>query len=180
VEGEWMTADEILDVSEKDAAFYNYGNGGLTLSGGEPLMQGAFLTDILQKAKKRRLNLAMETCGYGSYAVLVAAAACLDTILFDIKTLDRERHILYTGHPNDLILQNFERLCTDFPRLDKFVRTPLIPGFNDAPDDLREIRALLHGRPNVRHEILPYHRLGEEKYRMLGREVSPLGGEAPE
>jgi pyruvate formate lyase activating enzyme len=170
VEGKWMTADEILDAAEKDAAFYNYGDGGLTLSGGEPLMQGAFLTEVLQKAKKRRLHLAMETCGYGSYDILAASAACLNTILFDIKTLDRERHILYTGRPNDLILQNFERLCADFPLLDKHVRTPLIPGFNDSPDDLPQIRALLHGRPHVYHEILPYHRLGETKYHMLGRE----------
>lgn len=169
VEGKWMSADEILEVAERDAVFYSYGDGGLTLSGGEPLMQGGFLTDLLQKARKRRLHLAMETCGYGRYDVLAAAAASLNTILYDIKTLDCQRHILYTGRPNDLILQNFERLCADFPHLDKQIRTPLIPDFNDSPDELQKIRDLLHGRPNVRHETLPYHRLGEEKRRMLAR-----------
>lgn len=168
-EGEWKTAEEIIDVVERDAAFYLHGNGGLTLSGGEPLLQGTFLTDLLQKAKRRRLHVAMETCGYGNYTLLAAAASYLDLILFDIKSLDRDKHVAYTGQPNDLILENFNRLCTDFPSLDKVVRTPVIPGFNDTPVDLEQIRTLLRGHPNVRHETLPYHRFGVEKYAMLGR-----------
>jgi pyruvate formate lyase activating enzyme len=167
--GEWKTADEILDLAERDAVFYNHGDGGLTLSGGEPLMQGTFLIRLLEKAKERRLHVAMETCGYGEYAVLAAAAAGLDTLFFDIKSLDRERHIAATGHSNDRILKNFECLCADFPALDKRVRTPVIPGFNDAPEDIRKIRDYLHLRPNVHFETLPYHRLGEEKYKSLGR-----------
>jgi pyruvate formate lyase activating enzyme len=167
--GEWKTADEILDLVERDAAFYHHGNGGLTLSGGEPLMQGAFLVHLLKKARERRLHTVMETCGYGEYDLLATAAAGLDTLFFDLKSLDRERHIAATGHSNDRILKNFERLCADFPALDKRVRTPLIPGFNDAPEELRNIRAYLRCRPNVRFETLPYHRLGEEKYKSLGR-----------
>jgi pyruvate formate lyase activating enzyme len=169
VEGEQKTADEILDWVEKDAPFYNHGNGGLTLSGGEPLSQGDFLIHLLKKAKQRRLNVAMETCGYGEYALLREVAGYLDVLLFDIKSLDREKHIACTGKSNDLILHNFERLCADFPGLDKWVRTPVIPGFNDAPEDVRDILAFLHHRPNVRFKALPYHRFGEEKYRALGR-----------
>jgi pyruvate formate lyase activating enzyme len=169
VEGDRKTADEILDSVEQDAAFYKHGDGGLTLSGGEPLMQGTFLLDLLKKAKERRLHTAMETCGYGDYATLNAAAHCLDVILFDIKSLNREKHIAYTGKSNELILRNFEQLCSAFPTLDKFVRTPVIPGFNDTPEDLREISTYLRGRPGVRFETLPYHRLGEGKYRALGR-----------
>jgi pyruvate formate lyase activating enzyme len=168
-EGESKTADEILDMVEKDAAFYNHGEGGLTLSGGEPLSQGNFLIQLLKKARQRRLHTAMETCGYGDYTVLSAAATCLDLILFDIKSLDSEKHIAYTGKSNALILQNFERLCADFPKLEKLVRTPVIPGFNDAPEDILNIRTFLERRPNVRYETLPYHRFGEAKYGALGR-----------
>jgi pyruvate formate lyase activating enzyme len=170
VSGEWKTVGEVLDIAERDAAFYNHGDGGLTLSGGEPLMQGAFLIRLLKKARERRLHTAVETCGYGEYATLAAAAGCLDTLFFDIKSLDRERHTTATGRSNELILENFERLCADFPALDKRVRTPVIPGFNDAPEAIRKIRDYLRNRSNVHFETLPYHRLGEEKYRSLGRQ----------
>jgi pyruvate formate lyase activating enzyme len=169
VEGEKKTVTEILDEVEKDAAFYNHGDGGLTLSGGEPLSQGVFLLDLLKKAKERRIHLAIETCGYGDYTLLHAVAAHLDVILFDIKSLNREKHLAYTGKSNDLILDNFERLCTDYPHLDKLVRTPVIPGFNDRPEEMQEILTFLHGRTNVRFEALPYHRFGEGKYKALGR-----------
>jgi pyruvate formate lyase activating enzyme len=169
VEGEKKTVTELLDWVEKDAAFYSHGDGGLTLSGGEPLLQGAFLLNLLKKAKERRLHVAVETCGYGEYAVLHAVAVYLDAILFDIKSLNREKHLAYTGKSNGLILDNFERLCVDYPHLDKLVRTPVIPGFNDTPEEIREILAFLRGRTNVRFEALPYHRFGEGKYSALGR-----------
>ncbi|MDR3254204.1 MAG: glycyl-radical enzyme activating protein [Synergistaceae bacterium] len=172
VEGEAMTISEILDAVEKDGLFYDNGGGGLTVSGGEPLAQGSFLVDLLAAAKKMRINTAMETCGYGDYRTLCDAASYLDTIMFDIKSLNAERHVHYTGASNDLIVSNFESLCRDFPGLKKIVRTPFIPRFNDNVEEKRAISGFLAGRPNVKFEALAYHRFGEGKYRALGREYN--------
>jgi len=173
-EGIERTASEILDEVEKDAVFYNYGDGGITISGGEPLMKGDFLIRLLAEARKRHIHIAMETCGYGEYEVLKSAAAYLDMILYDIKTLDNEKHIKFTGKPNDLILENFERLCAEFPQLKKTVRTPLIPDFNSKQQEIDQIRLYLHNKENVCFETLDYHRLGLYKYEMLGRRYEML------
>ncbi|MDR3294579.1 MAG: glycyl-radical enzyme activating protein [Clostridiales Family XIII bacterium] len=166
-EGRSADADEILDTAEQDAVFYAKG-GGLTVSGGEPIMQGDFLTELLQNARRRRLNAAMETCGFGDYAILRQAASLLDMVLYDIKSLDPGKHKLWTGQDNALILDNFSRLCADYPGLPKWVRTPVLPGFNDG--ELGAIRDFALSRPNVRWEALPYHSFGAGKYAALGRE----------
>lgn len=168
-EGKHYTSEEILGIAEKDSVFYQHGNGGLTVSGGEPLLQGSFLIELLRQAKRRRLSTAMETCGYADYAILKQAAGYLDTILFDIKSLNEQKHIVYTGKSNRKILQNFERLCSDFPKLTKYVRTPVIPEFNDSTDDLQNIKNYLKNKPEIFYEQLPYHRFGINKYKALGR-----------
>jgi len=170
IEGVEMSAADILNAAARDELFYDHGGGGLTVSGGEPLAQGSFLIELLRRAKESRINTAMETCGYGDYCVLSGAAGYLDSIMFDVKSLDREKHIAYTGVSNDVILSNFEKLCADFPRLKKIVRTPIIPRFNDNPDDMMDIARFLDGRRNVKFEALAYHRFGEGKYRSLGRD----------
>lgn len=168
-EGHQYSIREVLDIVEKDSIFYRHGNGGLTVSGGEPLMQGEFLIQLLRQAKKRRLTTAIETCGYADYPVLKQAAEYLDAILFDIKSLDEQQHIAYTGKTNRKILQNFDNLCRDFPDLPKYARTPVIPGFNDSPDDLLAIKNYLANKPETFYEQLPYHRFGAAKYNALGR-----------
>jgi pyruvate formate lyase activating enzyme len=164
-----MSASEILDRVEQEEVFYRHGGGGLTVSGGEPLLHGAALIELLRSAKARRIHTAMETCGFADYAVLRAAVAHLDYLLYDIKSLDDRAHKAHTGASNHQVIANFSRLCADFPDLPKLVRTPVIPGFNDAPAQLAEIQDFVNEKPNTRHEELPYHRFGAWKYAALGR-----------
>jgi pyruvate formate lyase activating enzyme len=172
--GNSMTVDEVLKAAEADGVFYGRSGGGLTLSGGEPLAQGSFTVALLKEARRRRMNTAMETCGLGDWAVLAEAAKYLNTIIFDIKTIDAQKHKEYTGAGNEAILANFTRLCEEFPALPKLVRTPVIPGFNDSEGDIAAIADFLAGRPNVDYELLAYHRMGQPKYRYLDRDY-PLG-----
>lgn len=169
-QGTLKTIKEILDIVEKDSVFYTHCEGGVTISGGEPLMQGEFTFNLLKQAKKRRINTAIETCGYADYEILKECAESLDTILFDIKSLNDEKHKKFTGVSNKLILENFNKLCIDFPNIKKIVRTPVIPTFNDNEEDIKEIVAFLKNKPNVNYELLPYHKFGEGKYKSLGRE----------
>ncbi len=169
-EGTKYTVNELLDLVERDSVFYGHGDGGLTVSGGEPLMQGDFLIALLKGAKKRRIHTAIETCGSGEYAVLSEAAKYLDAILFDIKSLDDAKHREYTGHGNEKIIENFSNLCREYPLLEKRVRTPIIPGFNDTEAEIRRIKSFLADKPNVTHELLKYHTFGMGKYKALGRE----------
>ncbi|GHU37396.1 pyruvate formate lyase-activating protein [Clostridia bacterium] len=174
-EGRVYSVSEILSVVEKDAMFYRRGGGGLTVSGGEPLMHGKFLIPLLKEAQRRRINTAIETCGFANYDTLREAAKYLDTIFYDIKSANSGKHLKYTGCGNELILDNFTRLCDDFPDLEKTVRTPVIPGFNDAAGDIDAIRGIIKGKPGVSFETLPYHRFGEGKYKALGRKYEMEG-----
>lgn len=169
-QGTLKTIKEILDIVEKDSVFYTHSEGGVTISGGEPLMHGEFTINLLKQAKKRRINTAIETCGYADYEILKGCAKNLDMILFDIKSLNDEKHKKFTGASNKLILENFNKLCIDFPNLKKIVRTPVIPTFNDNVEDIKEIVEFLKDKPNVNYELLPYHKFGEGKYKSLGRE----------
>ncbi|HWQ79586.1 MAG TPA: glycyl-radical enzyme activating protein [Anaerovoracaceae bacterium] len=169
-EGRIVGTDEILDAVEKDSVFYRDSGGGLTVSGGEPLFQGDFLIELLSETKRRKIHTAMETCGFADYSVLNKAAAYLDVILYDIKSMNDEKHKQYTGCGNRIILDNFEKLCRDFPLLPKVARSPVIPGFNDTVRDIEEILAFLEGKPAVSFEALPYHRFGAGKYAALGRQ----------
>jgi pyruvate formate lyase activating enzyme len=169
-EGIERSVKDILDIVENDSIFYRKRSGGLTISGGEPLLQGEFLISLLQEAKKLRFTTAIETCGYGDYQVLKEAAGYLDMILFDIKSMDEKKHVQYTGCSNQKILANFETLCRDFPTLPKLVRTPVIPCFNDTPEELLAIEVFLKDKLKVTHEKLPYHCFGVGKYKALGRQ----------
>lgn len=160
---------ELLNLVEKDNSFYARSGGGLTVSGGEPLAQGDFTLKLLKEAKKRRINTAIETCGYAPWKVLKEAAQYLDTILFDIKSLDSKKHEKFTGVSNKLILDNFDKLSTAYPQLNKIVRTPIIPGFNDSQDEKSKVEEYVKNYPNVTYEVLTYHKLGQTKYEYLGR-----------
>lgn len=168
-EGRQYTVTELLDIVERDAVFYGHGNGGMTISGGEPLTHPALLFPLLQGAKRRRIHTAIETCGQVDYTVLQEAANDLDYILYDVKSMDSKKHKQYTGWDNTRILSNFERLCEEYPDLPKKVRTPIIPGFNDSTEDVKKILDFLRDKPNTEYEPLPYHSFGKGKYKALGR-----------
>ena len=170
--GEYKTVDQILRAVERDAVFYARSGGGLTLSGGEAFLQGTFALALLREAHRRHLNTAVETCGFYPYERLQACAPYLDTLIFDVKCADSERHARFTGAGNEGILANLHRVRRDFPDLTILVRTPVIPGFNDTKEDIAAILDLLPGRTG--YELLAYHRLGQPKYASLGRRY-PLG-----
>lgn len=178
--GNLMSIDQVLKVVEDESIFHARSGGGMTLSGGEPFMQADFSLGLLKEAKKRRVNTAMETSGYTAWENLEAACGHLNTILFDIKSMDERKHVESTGVSNGLILENFERLCREFPKLDILVRTAIVPGFNDTEEELSAIADFIKGRPNVGFEPLVYHRFGQPKYEYLGRNYLLAGIEADE
>lgn len=174
--GRKATVEEILAEVQKDAVFYQRSSGGLTLSGGEPTAQPTFLLALLEEAERQYINTAMETCGYAPYEVLRKAAAHLDTLIFDIKHVDPVAHKKGTGVDNAPIIDNLKKLSREFADLPIFVRTPVIPGFNDSEAVITAICDLVASLPGrqISYEMLPYHRLGTQKYVQLGREY-PMG-----
>lgn len=172
IEGNKMSIDEILDIVERDAAFYRGEEGGLTVSGGEPLLQENTI-ELLKRAKQRHIHTAIETCGYIDTGRLLKAAEYLDEIFMDIKSLNDHLHKEYTGVENLLIRENLSALGKCFPQKSITVRTPVIPGFNDSQEELDKIEDFLSRFPGVTWQKLKYHTYGVQKYDMLGR-VYPL------
>ena len=170
--GEVKTVDEVLAEAIKDKVFYEQSGGGLTLSGGEPLMQPEFVLAILQKAHELNLHTAIETEGYTSWQNLQKAALYLDYIFFDIKSLNNSKHLAQTGVHNDLIKRNFQKLVAMYPQKTIHVRTPIIPDFNDSVEDIEAILDFLAPYPQVKYELLKYHRFGVGKYKTLGRKYN--------
>ena len=172
-----MSVDEALKKVEQDEMFYARSQGGMTLSGGEPLLQADFALALLREAKRRRINTAIETCGYCKWDVMEVACRHLDTLLMDIKCIDPDKHRKHIKASNQRILDNFARCCQMFPDLPKLIRTPIIPGFNDSEEDIEAILDVVADKPNVSYELLAYHRMAEPKYAYLGRQY-PLKGRA--
>jgi len=160
--------DKLLDIAEKDCAFYGE-DGGITLSGGEPLMQSNAVT-LLKRAKEERyMQTAIETCGEVPTERLLEAARYLDQIFLDIKSVDDQKHQEYTGKSGIHIRENLNRLAQVYPQEKITVRTPVIPGFNDKAEELAAIENFLSKYPYIRWQKLPYHTYGVGKYEMLGR-----------
>jgi pyruvate formate lyase activating enzyme len=167
--GREMSVAEVIKIVEADNAFYSRSGGGLTISGGEPLMQPAFTLELIKESLRRRIDVTIETCGFADWQHLAEVARHLKLILFDIKSLNAEKHKSYTGVSNERILANFKRLRSEFPDLHILVRIPLIPGLNDTEEEIAEILGFLQGMQNITYELLPYHRMGQSKYEFLGR-----------
>lgn len=177
--GETMTVDQVIRKVEEDSAFYSRSGGGMTLGGGEPMHQAEFSCTLLKEARRRRINTAMETCGFCQWEDLQAACGLLNTLLYDVKIMDPEKHRTFTGVSNELILENLQRVREAFPNLAILVRTPIVPGFNDSVEDIRAILNHVQGLPNVSFEALDYHRMGQPKYEYLGLEF-PMGDQKPD
>ena len=169
VAGRWVTVSEVLRQVSQDALFYSCSGGGVTLSGGEALLQPEFSVALLRQAQRLGLSTALETCAHVPYKNLRNAAENLDYLLADIKTMDAGAHTLATGAGNERILDNLSRLGREFSSLPMTIRMPVIPGFNDNAASVREVARFVGGLAgNARLELLPYHRLGEAKYENLG------------
>ncbi|MGN1038445.1 MAG: glycyl-radical enzyme activating protein, partial [Mailhella sp.] len=170
----------ILNIVERDAVFYSRSNGGLTLSGGEALAQPGFALALLREAKRRHIATALETCGCYPTETLSHACELLDELIFDIKSLDTEKHRKFTGQGNEQILANIRYVFEQFPDLPITIRTPVIPGFNDSIEEIMAIRRFIPLRRNITYEALTYHRMGQPKYAYLGRAYLLEGMKADE
>jgi pyruvate formate lyase activating enzyme len=170
VSGDWVEVDEVLRIVEEDDAFYARSGGGLTLSGGEPLAQGKFACALLEAAKARGIDTAVETSGLCNWNTLKRAASLTNRLFFDIKCRDSDKHERVAGVPNEKILDNFQRLRAELPDLDVVVRTPVIPGINDTKTEIEAIAEFVNevGGASA-YELLPYHGFGEPKYTKLGK-----------
>jgi pyruvate formate lyase activating enzyme len=161
-----MTVEEALTLLKKDALFYESSGGGVTLSGGEPLAQAKFAIALLKALKGEGIHTVVDTSGYAPWEHLAECAAYTDLFLYDIKHLDALSHEELTGLDNTLILTNLRKLARQ--GADIWLRTPIIPGLNDAPEHLSRIGDLMR-ELNLREiNLLPYHNLGKGKYEKLG------------
>ena len=157
---------DLLEEVEKDTVFFDESGGGVTLSGGEPLSQPAFVTAFLDVCRERGIHTAIETCGFAQPATFWNAASRADLVLFDLKLVDPESHRLHTGVSNQLILGNLEELVRR--QRPVTVRIPVIPGINDSEEEIGRFARYLGGLRPAAVELLPYHRIGADKYRRLG------------
>ena len=168
--GKLMTVDEVLDEVEKDSSFYRSTGGGMTISGGEVMLQPDFAAALLKGAHDRGFNTAVETACNAPWSFLEKVLPHVDTMLHDHKLTIPERHKKWTGVSNERILANFKRAYETFPDIDFIARTPLIPGVNADEEHIRAVLAFIRPYKNViDYELLPYHRFGLAKYEYLGK-----------
>ena len=168
--GRDVTVEEVLETVEKDRPYYRRSGGGITLSGGESLCQPAFARALLAASKARGLTTAMESMGCAPYEVIESILPYLDTYLMDIKHTNPEKHKEFTGRSNELMLENARKIAAS-GQTNLVIRVPVIPTFNDTPEEISGIARFADKLPGVRRiHLLPYHRLGQDKYDGLGRE----------
>ena len=176
--GKDVTLDEIMPEILADHPYYKRSGGGVTLSGGEVLCQAGFAQSLLRECKENGLHTAIETAASLPFERLQLLLPYLDLCLLDIKHIDAEKHKEYTGKDNRLILENARRLSECGVEL--IIRTPVIPGFNDTEAEIGAIADFAKSLHGVKeHHLLPYHRLGSDKYRGLGRSYSLKETEPP-
>lgn len=178
------SADEILDHAERYRSYWG-NEGGITVSGGEPLLQIDFLIELFKKAKQRNINTCIDTAGepftkkgewFTKFEELMHYT---DILLVDIKHIDRNKHIRLTGKPNDNILEMFHYLSDINKPI--WIRQVLVPGWTDDIEDLKKTRAFIETLSNVKKiEILPYHNMGAYKWEKLGMKYPLEGVEAPD
>ena len=176
--GQEMTVEQVIDDVLRDVIFYDESGGGVTFSGGEPLLQGEFLLDLLQACKAYDLHTIVDTCGHANPETLARVRPYVDLFLYDVKVMDNARHRDVTGASNTLILKNLHTLAEhNHPVV---VRVPIIPTINDDDDNLRQLGELVRSMPNIQQvDILPYHKLGKDKYDRIGRANPMPETEAP-
>lgn len=169
--GIYMTKDEVMQEVLKDVKFYENSEGGITLSGGEPAAQPEFALSILRSCKEAGLHTLLDTCGYAPWSTMKRLLRYTDLVFYDIKTIDPRKHREATGRSNRLILENAKRIAHYKPTR---VRVPLIPNFNDSPEDIRRIaRFVKEEMDSIDMDLLSYNKLGEGKYERLDRLCVP-------
>ncbi|MFA9378864.1 MAG: glycyl-radical enzyme activating protein [Lachnotalea sp.] len=167
--GRDVTVEEVMAEVMRDAPYYYRSKGGLTLSGGECLLQPEFAVALLQAAKASGINTAIESTAITNFETIEKFLPYLDLFLMDIKHLDTNKHKEFTAQPNERILENAMKIAMSGQHL--IIRVPVVPTFNDTPNEIRAIAEYAKVLPGVEElHLLPYHRLGRDKYDGLDRE----------
>ena len=167
--GKEMSAAEVLSEVVRDKSFYDNSGGGVTVSGGEPLMHTDFCYALFTLAKGEGISTACETSGFGKWENLERLASVTDIFLFDYKETSAERHREYTGMDNSLILDNLARLDSIGAKI--VLRCPIIPGLNDREEHFLGIADVANRHPSIlRVELEPYHSLGKSKADAIGKD----------
>ena len=168
--GRDVTVREMIELVEKDRPYYYRSGGGMTLSGGECLCQPEFARDLLRAAKERGINTAIESMACVPWKNIEMVLPYLDTYLMDIKHTNQEKHKQFTGKPNGLALENARKVALS-GQTNLVIRVPVVPTFNDSVEEIKSIASFASTLPGVKKiHLLPYHRLGQDKYDWLGRE----------
>lgn len=165
--GQKQTVDQVMQEVMKDELFYDESGGGVSFSGGEPLLQAEFLENLLLACRRQGLHTVVDTCGYAPWSVLAKLAPLVDRFLFDVKLMDEAQHLQYTGQRNQLVLDNLRSLTQIHQQVE--IRVPVIPGVNDGSENLAALTAYLRPLPILGVKLLPYHTYGAGKYAHLGR-----------
>jgi pyruvate formate lyase activating enzyme len=171
VQGVEWTAEALVTELARDRVFFEESGGGVTASGGEPLLWPAFVTELFERLAAVGISRALDTSGHASPGALVRAASRSDLVLLDLKLFDPEAHRRHTGQDNRLILENARRLAASLPAGRLWIRTPLIPGVTAREDNLRALGGFIAGLGPAfgRWELLAFNNLCREQYLALGR-----------
>jgi pyruvate formate lyase activating enzyme len=183
--GDTMTVGEVYDAVRRDRMFYDGSGGGVTVSGGEPLVKAEFVRELFAHCRKEGINTCVETCGFTDWEAFVEILPVTDIFLFDLKHMDVAAHEKYTGQSNEPVLANAALLLER--RADVLFRQPLIPGVNDSRENIAETADFLIriGASAAGLELMPYHRMGQSKYQAFNIKypmegIEPCGDEAAE
>ena len=169
--GKDVSVEEIMPELLADEHYFRRSGGGITLSGGEFLGQHEFAAELLKACKEYGLHTAVESTANAPWEKIEAVLPYIDLYLMDVKLMDSEKHKAYTGVGNERILENARRLAKSGVEL--VIRTPVVPGVNDTAEEIRAISRFAASLDGVKeHHLLPYHRLGSDKYAGLGREYA--------
>lgn len=177
--GRTASVNDVLGVVMRDLPFYKTSGGGMTISGGEPMLQHEFSTSLLKAAREAGLHTAIETSGMTSWERLSEASQLVDMFLFDVKAVSPETHKRFCGVDNSTILQNARKLVELGAKV--LFRTPIVPGCNDSDDDIAQLGKFILSLPGKqRLELMAYHRIGSGKYEALGMDYLLPDVESPE
>lgn len=176
--GETMEVSALVRTLLRDRIFFDESGGGVTFSGGEPLLQAAFVTDAMRSLQAEGVHTTLDTCGFARWDDLSAAAAHAALILYDLKLMDDDRHRAATGASNYIILQNLLALTNHHVNI--WIRIPVIPGVNDDEANIEATAAFIRPLHGIRRvDLLPYHATGEAKFARVGQDYTLHGTPSP-
>ena len=169
--GKDVTVGEVMQTVLKDRPYYRRSGGGITLSGGEFLFQPEFAKGLLKSSIDEGISTAVETTSFAQFSVIEEVLPYIDNYLMDIKHVDPIKHKMFTTQSNEIILENAKKIAPIARRM--VVRVPVVPTFNDTKEEIRAIAQFASTLKGVEEiHLLPYHRLGQDKYRWLGRDYT--------